>query len=95
MKTFVTLADLGGYVMETTTLPRLVGGETIEFQSDVYRREGNAVETVAHLSGPFRVALATLSLGGAGGGLQTIQRVTLRFAGSDDVRPVWRVLDHV
>jgi hypothetical protein len=95
MKTLASFAELDGHVMETTTLPRLVVGETVEFNADIYRGEGDAVEAVAHLRGPFRVSDATLEFGDAYGELQALQRVTFHFSGSDDLRPAWRVLDRV
>jgi len=93
VRTFVTFPELDGFVMETETLPRLLEGETIELDAEVFRGEGDAVDAVARLSGPFRVERVRVAVEGAYGDLQGRQDVVLRSTGPQP--PVWRAMEHV
>jgi len=88
MLTYVTFPELGGFVMESTTLPRVLEGEVVELDAEVFRGEGDAVDAVARLKGPFRVERATVVFSGAYGDLQGKQHVTLRSIQAP--APTWK-----
>lgn len=91
MRTIVTFPELDGFTMETTTLPRVIQGEVVDLNVEVFRGEGEGVDAVAHLQGQFRVEKAAIDVEGAYGELQGVQRVTLR---SQTSPPVWRRLEN-
>ena len=92
MQTFVTFPELDGFVMESTALPRLLEGETVELDAQVFRGEGDAIDAVATLSGAFLVEHARIAFGGAFGALRGVQHVTLRSKGAP--APAWREVAH-
>ncbi|HVA38518.1 MAG TPA: efflux RND transporter permease subunit [Candidatus Dormibacteraeota bacterium] len=92
MQTFVTFPELDGFVMESTSLPRLVEGETVELEAEVFRGEGDAVDAVAKLSGPFVVEHVNVVFSGAYGELQGKQYVTLRSTQLPG--PAWKEMEH-
>ncbi|MGB8267158.1 MAG: efflux RND transporter permease subunit, partial [Candidatus Velthaea sp.] len=93
MLTFVTFPELDGFVMESTSLPRVVDGETVELNVEVFRGAGDAVDAIAKLSGPFRVERAQIRVESAFGELQGKQHVTLRSTQAP--APTWKVVEYV
>ncbi len=93
MLTFVTFPELDGFVMESTSLPRVVEGETVELNAEVFRGVGDAVDAVAKLGGPFRVERAQIIFESAFGELQGKQHVTLRSTQAP--APTWKVVEYV
>ena len=51
MTSLVTFPELDGYVMESTVLPRMLEGETVQLDAEVFRGEGDAVDGAARLIG--------------------------------------------
>jgi multidrug efflux pump subunit AcrB len=92
MQTFVTFPDLGDFVMESTALPRMALGETIELDAEVFRGTGEASDAVAHLSGPFAVERSSVVFSGAFGELQATQYVTLRATHAP--APAWKTVEY-
>ncbi|MGP6158574.1 MAG: efflux RND transporter permease subunit, partial [Vulcanimicrobiaceae bacterium] len=92
LRTFVTFPELGGFVMESTSLPRVFEGEFVQLDAEVFRGEGDAVDAVAKLSGPYRVERASVDFSGAFGELQGRQHVTLRS--TQIPGPAWRLLEY-
>lgn len=84
--------DLDNFVMESTALPRLSQGETIELNAEVFRGEGDAVDAVAKLAGSFIVERSSMVFSGSFGELQAKQHVTLRAIHSP--APAWRTLEY-
>jgi predicted RND superfamily exporter protein len=78
LQTYVTFPELGGFVMASTSLPRMVEGEIIQLDAEVFRGKGEAVDAVTKLSGPYRVETTSIVFSGAFGELQGKQHVTLR-----------------
>ena len=93
LESYVTFPELDGYVMESTTLPRVMKGEVISLKAEVFRGEGEAADAVAYLNGPFRVDQAEIVFTSAYGELQGKQYVTLVSA--QPPAPKWSVLEHV
>ncbi len=87
----VTFPELGNYVMESRALPRVLSGETIELDAEIFRGEGDGVDAVATLKGPFRVEAAEMRFTSAYGRLQGTQHLTLRSIAQ---QPVWRTLEN-
>ena len=92
MHTRLTFPQLDGFVMESTALPRLLEGEIIRLDAEVFRGEGDAIDGVAKLSGPFRVEHAELTFSSTLGELEGRQHVTLRA--TDAPGPVWREVEY-
>ncbi|GAC1422352.1 MAG: hypothetical protein NVSMB5_15890 [Candidatus Velthaea sp.] len=92
MHTFVTFPELNGFVMESTSLPRMVVGEIIRLDAEVFRGEGDAIDAVARLTGPFRVEHAEMTFSSSLGELQGRQRVTLRA--TEVPGPAWREVEY-
>lgn len=88
---YVTFPELQNFRMETTTLPRVVTGEVVEIDAEVFRGTGDGVDAVAHLKGTFRAESASISLSSSYGELQGRQIVTLRSA--NGVPPIWKELE--
>jgi hypothetical protein len=93
MLTSVTFPELDGFVMESTSLPRVVEGETILLDAEVFRGEADAVNAVARLDGPFRVERAHIVFESAFGELQGKQHITLRSTQAP--APTWKVVEYV
>ncbi len=91
LRTVVTFPELDGFVMESAALPRLLQGEIVNLDSEIFRGVGDAVDASAVLHGPFRVEDVAVILGGAYGELQGTQRVTLRSTGPQ--APAWRLME--
>lgn len=92
VESVVTFPELGGFTMETAALPRVLTGEIVDLDAEVFRGEGEAFDAVAQLRGSFRVEDANISFASAYGKLLGRQRVTLR---SNDANvPSWRPLEH-
>jgi multidrug efflux pump subunit AcrB len=90
VRTIIHFPELDGATMESTTLPRVLAGEVVELDAEIYRGIGDGVDAVAHLHGPFRAEHATVAFTGAVGQLETRQELTLRSVGE---APVWRELE--
>ncbi len=88
----VTFPELDGFVMETSTLPRMLEGETVTLDAELFRGEGDAIDAVAKLHGPFKVERSTVTFTSAYGKLQGQQHLTLRSA--DTNAPSWRSFEH-
>jgi hypothetical protein len=93
MLTFVTFPELDGFVMESTSLPRLVEGETVLLDAEVFRGVGDGVDAAARLDGLFRVERAHIVFESAFGELQGKQHVTLRSTQAP--APTWKVVEYV
>lgn len=92
LESYVTFPQLDGYVMESTTLPRMMQGEVVSLDAEVFRGEGDATDAVAYLHGPFRVEEADIVFTGAYGELQGKQYLSLVSAAPP--APVWNLLEH-
>lgn len=92
LETFVTFPELDDYVMESTSLPRVMKGETIHLNAEVFRGEGDATDAVANLVGPFFVEGARIEFSTAYGDLQGRQYLTLRSVRTP--APQWRMVEH-
>jgi hypothetical protein len=64
----------------------------VQLDAEVFRGEGEAVDAVAKLSGPYRVERASVDFSGAFGELQGRQHVTLRS--TQIPGPAWRLLEY-
>ena len=93
LESYVTFPELDGYVMESTTLPRVMQGEIVSLEAEVFRGEGDATDAVAYLKGPFRVQEAEIAFTSAYGGLQGKQFLTL--VSQQPPAPTWSLLEHV
>jgi multidrug efflux pump subunit AcrB len=92
VESFVTFPELGGFTMETSTLPRVFSGEIVDLDAEVIRGEGDAADAFADLRGPFKVESSRIVFSSAYGKLQGQQHVTLRSNASN--APVWRSFEH-
>ena len=92
MQTVVTFPELDGFVMESTSLPRMAEGEIIRLDAEVFRGEGDAIDGVARLCGPFRVEHAEILFLSSLGELHGRQRATLRS--TQEPRPAWREVEY-
>jgi multidrug efflux pump subunit AcrB len=92
MKSLVAFPELDDFVMESTVLPRMLEGETVQLDAEVFRCESDAVDRVARLFGPFVVEHAEMTFSSAIGDLQACQRVTLRSAEAPP--PAWREVEY-
>ena len=92
MHTFVTFPELDGFVMESTSIPRVSVGEILQLDAEVFRGEGDAVDGVARLHGPFRVEYAEMIVSSSMGELEARQRTTLVSA--EPPGPVWREVEY-
>jgi phage protein U len=92
MKSQVTFPELDNFVMESTVLPRMLEGETVQLDAEVFRGEGDAVDGVARLFGPFVVEHAEMTFSSTIGDLQACQRLTLRSAAAPP--PAWREVEY-
>jgi len=92
MHTFVTFPELDGFVMESTSIPRVTVGEILQLDAEVFRGEGDAVDGVARLHGPFRVEQAEMIVSSSLGELEARQRTTLVSA--EPPGPVWREVEY-
>ncbi|MDE2483171.1 MAG: efflux RND transporter permease subunit [bacterium] len=92
LASFVAFPELDGFVLETPTLPRMLEGESVELDAEVFRGEGDGVDAVAHLIGSFRVERSRIAFSSAYGTLQGQQYLTLRSANGNP--PAWRPLEH-
>ena len=92
LRTQITFPELDGFVMQSTTLPRLLQGELVKMDAQVFRGEGDAIDATAQLSGEFRVERASVIVGSAYGELQGTQHVTLHSAGPQ--APAWRIMEN-
>lgn len=92
MRSLVTFPELDNFVMESTVLPRMLEGETVKLDAEVFRAEGDAVESVAQLRGPFVVEHAEMTFSSPIGDLQACQRLTLRS--TEAPGPVWREVEY-
>ncbi len=92
MQSFVTFADLGGFVTESTALPRLAEGERIELAAEVFRGAGDTDDAVATLAGPFAVERSAVTFSSAFGELLAVQHVTLRALYAPP--PAWRTIEY-
>lgn len=90
LESYVTFPELDGYVLESTTLPRVMKGETVRLDAEVFRGEGDATDAVALLKGPFRVVDVEINFTGAYGELQGKQYLTLVAAAAP--APKWSTL---
>jgi len=93
LQSFVTFPELDGFVMESTTLPRVIEGETIALDAEIFRGEGDATDAVAKVFGPFRVEHTQIVFTSSYGDLQGKQYVTLRSA--QPPAPAWKVIENV
>jgi multidrug efflux pump subunit AcrB len=91
MESYVTFPELDGFVMDSQTLPRVLEGEQVDLDVELFRGEGDAIDAVADIRGPFRVEDVEVRLSSAYGRMRGTQRLTLRSAG--DNPPHWRKLD--
>jgi multidrug efflux pump subunit AcrB len=92
LESIVTLPELDGFTMETSTFPRVFAGEVIDIEAEVFRGVGDAIDAVATLRGPFEVEEARVTFTTAYGKLQGQQRITLRSY--DANAPAWRAFEH-
>jgi len=92
MQTIVTFPELGGFVLESTSLPRVLEGEIVTLDAEVFRGEGDAIDAVARLTGPFRVEHAEMTFAGTVAALAGRQRVTLRSTQAP--APAWREVEY-
>jgi multidrug efflux pump subunit AcrB len=92
MHTFVMFPELDGFVMESTSIPRVTVGEILQLDAEVFRGEGDAVDGVARLHGPFRVEQAEMIVSSSLGELEARQRTTLVSA--EPPGPVWREVSY-
>lgn len=88
MHTFVTFPELDGFVMESTSIPRVSVGEILQLDAEVFRGAGDAVDGVARLHGAFRVEQAEMLVSSTLGELEARQRATL--VSVEPPGPVWR-----
>ncbi len=89
--TAVEFPELGGFVTESIALPRVIEGEIVELDAELFRGVADAIDAVAHLHGPYRVEAVAIAVSSAYGELLARQRITLRSAGPTP--PTWRVLE--
>jgi multidrug efflux pump subunit AcrB len=92
VESFVTFPELGGFTMETATLPRVFAGEIVDLDAEVIRGESDAVDAVADLRGPFKVESSRIAFNSLYGKLQGQQHVTLRSNASN--APAWRSFEN-
>lgn len=92
VESVVTFPELDGLTIETPALPRVLAGELVELDAEVFRGEGDAVDAVAELRGSFKVERSHITFTSAYGKLQGLQHVTLRSA--DSHVPSWRTIEH-
>ncbi|HVA33691.1 MAG TPA: hypothetical protein VNG31_06050, partial [Candidatus Baltobacteraceae bacterium] len=92
LASFVTFPELDDFVMESTTLPRMMIGETVRLDAEVFRGVNGETDAAALLQGEFRVERAEIAFTSAYGELQGKQYVTLRSAVPP--APVWRVFEN-
>lgn len=92
LESYVRFPELDDYVMESTTLPRMMKGEVVSLDAEVFRGEADATDAVAQLRGPFRVQDVEITFTSAYGELQGKQYVTLISA--QPPAPAWSVLEH-
>ncbi len=90
VRSIVNFPELDCIEMESTALPRLLEGESINLDMEIFRGEGDARDAVAYLSGPFRVEKASAELQSAYGAITSTQHLTLR---SLETAPSWKELD--
>ena len=88
----VTFPELGGFIMKSTSLPRMLEGEIIQLDTEVFRGEGDAIDAVARLRGPFRVERAEMTFARSVAELQACQRMTLRSMEAPG--PAWREVEY-
>ena len=91
VESIVVFPELGGFELTSSALPRVMAGEHLKLDADVYRGIADGVDAVAHLHGPFVVESAEIAVGGVYGGLRGQQRIVLRSA--DANAPAWRELE--
>ncbi|HVA28646.1 MAG TPA: efflux RND transporter permease subunit [Candidatus Baltobacteraceae bacterium] len=91
MESLVTFPELDGFVMDSQTLPRVLAGELLDLDVELFRGEGDAIDAVANLHGPFRVENAEVRFSSAYGRMRGSQRLTLRSANEN--APSWREID--
>ena len=91
MESLVSFPELDGFVMDSQTLPRVLEGELVDLDVELFRGEGDAIDAVADLHGPFRVESAEVRFSSAYGRMRGTQRLTLRSANENS--PSWRNLD--
>ncbi|MHB8357016.1 MAG: efflux RND transporter permease subunit [Vulcanimicrobiaceae bacterium] len=92
LQSFVTFPELDGFVAESTTLPRMMEGEIVQLDAEIFRGEGDAIDAIAQLRGPFRVERVEIAFTGAYGELQGKQSATLRS--TQLPAPEWRPLEY-
>ena len=90
VRSTIRFPELDGIEIESTALPRLLEGESIALDMEIFRGERDARDAVAYLSGPFRVEQARVELQSAYGAITSTQHLTLR---SIDNTPSWKDLD--
>ena len=83
----IVFPELGGFELSSSALPRVVSGEELRLDAQVYRGVEDGVDAVAHLEGPFRVEEAQVVVAGAYGDLRTRQRIVLHSANEN--APTW------
>ncbi|NNM93137.1 MAG: efflux RND transporter permease subunit [Candidatus Eremiobacteraeota bacterium] len=90
VRSIVNFPELDCIELESTALPRLLEGESVDLDMEIFRGEGDARDAVAYLSGPYRVEKARLELQSAYGSITSLQHLTLR---SIENAPSWKELD--
>jgi hypothetical protein len=70
----------------------MMEGEIVQLDAEIFRGEGDAIDAIAQLRGPFRVERAEIAFTGAYGELQGKQSATLRS--TQPPAPEWRPLEY-
>ena len=91
VRSIVTFPELDCIELESTALPRVLQGESVNLDMEIFRGEGDARDAVAYLSGPYRVEKAEIEIQSAYGVMTSTQHLTLR---SIENAPTWKELDH-
>jgi multidrug efflux pump subunit AcrB len=91
LESTVVFPELDGFEMLSTSLPRVIVGEEVQLEAEIYRGVAEGVDAFARLSGPFRVEAAKIEVGGAYGELRGRQRIVLHSADANE--PVWTEME--
>lgn len=87
VESIVVFPELDGFQMTSSALPRVVTGEELRLDAQVFRGVADGVDAVAHLHGPFRVEAAKIDVEGAYGDLRARQRIVLHSVNEN--APKW------
>ncbi len=90
VRSIVTFPELGNFATESLALPRLLTGEQVELDAELFRGRKDAVDAVARVYGTFTVERVEVAMTSAYGELQACQAITLRSVGAN--APTWKVL---